>query len=199
MTNLYPTNTRNYNICINTASTCRRLHEETGITFASLYPGCIAETGLFRNHVPLFRTLFPAFQKYVTKGYVSEELAGKRLAQVRAWGHITHLRVFRFLGTIPEVVSAGAQKQACETKKQGVFQYCFSEHSMYLKMENGNHLGVLLYAHLQVVSDTNLRKSGVYWSWSNNTGSFENQLSEEASDDAKGNRLWEVSMKLVGL
>ncbi|GAA0173024.1 hypothetical protein LIER_26726 [Lithospermum erythrorhizon] len=60
----------------------RRYHEETEITFASLYPGCIAETGLFRNHIALFRTLFPPFQKYITKGYVSEEEAGKRLAQV---------------------------------------------------------------------------------------------------------------------
>ncbi len=68
------------------ARVCRRLHESTGITFASLYPGCIAETGLFRNHVPLFRSLFPVFQKYVTKGYVSEEDAGKRLAQVRREG-----------------------------------------------------------------------------------------------------------------
>lgn len=70
----------------------KRLNKDTGITFASLYPGCIAETGLFRSHVPLFRTLFPAFQKYVTKGFVSEEEAGRRLAQVRraggqlAWG-----------------------------------------------------------------------------------------------------------------
>ncbi|GER26313.1 protochlorophyllide reductase [Striga asiatica] len=62
----------------------RRYHEETGISFASLYPGCIAETGLFREHVPLFRLLFPPFQKYITKGYVSEEEAGKRLAQVVA-------------------------------------------------------------------------------------------------------------------
>ncbi len=60
----------------------RRLHDSTGITFSSLYPGCIAETGLFRNHVSLFRTLFPPFQKYITKGYVSEEEAGRRLAQV---------------------------------------------------------------------------------------------------------------------
>ena len=30
----------------------------------------------------LFRTLFPPFQKYITKGYVSEVEAGKRLAQV---------------------------------------------------------------------------------------------------------------------
>ncbi|XWS39473.1 hypothetical protein CRYUN_Cryun18bG0057600 [Craigia yunnanensis] len=51
----------------------RRSHEETGITFASLYPGCIATTGPFREHIPLFRLLFPPFQKYITKGYVSEE------------------------------------------------------------------------------------------------------------------------------
>ena len=60
----------------------RRYHEETGISFASLYPGCIATTGLFREHIPLFRFLFPPFQKYITKGYVSEEESGKRLAQV---------------------------------------------------------------------------------------------------------------------
>lgn len=60
----------------------RRYHEETGITFASLYPGCIATTGLFREHIPLFRLLFPPFQKFVTKGFVSEEEAGTRLAQV---------------------------------------------------------------------------------------------------------------------
>jgi protochlorophyllide reductase len=51
----------------------------------------------------------------------------------------------------------------------------------------------------QVVSDPKLKKSGVYWSWSNTSGSFENQLSEEASDEAKGDRLWDVSMKLTGL
>ncbi|KAM7498731.1 hypothetical protein LguiA_023145 [Lonicera macranthoides] len=59
-----------------------RYHEDTGITFASLYPGCIATTGLFREHIPLFRALFPPFQKYVTKGFVSEDESGKRLAQV---------------------------------------------------------------------------------------------------------------------
>ena len=52
------------------------------MVFASLYPGCIAETGLFRNHYKLFRTIFPPFQKYITKGYVSEEESGRRLAQV---------------------------------------------------------------------------------------------------------------------
>ncbi|EEC67244.1 hypothetical protein OsI_34180 [Oryza sativa Indica Group] len=109
----------------------RRYHGETGVTFASLYPGCIATTGLFREHVPLFRLLFPPFQKYITKGYVSEEEAGKRLAQV--------------------------------------------------------------------VSDPSLTKSGVYWSWNNNSASFENQLSEEASDPEKAKKVWELSEKLVGL
>ncbi|VFQ58586.1 unnamed protein product [Cuscuta campestris] len=109
----------------------RRYHQDTGITFASLYPGCIATTGLFREHIPLFRALFPAFQKYVTKGYVSEEEAGKRLAQV--------------------------------------------------------------------VSDLSLTKSGVYWSWNKNSASFENQLSQEASDADKARKMWELSEKLVGL
>ncbi|KAG6385462.1 hypothetical protein SASPL_154297 [Salvia splendens] len=109
----------------------RRFHEETGITFASLYPGCIATTGLFREHIPLFRLLFPPFQKFITKGFVSEEEAGKRLAQV--------------------------------------------------------------------VSDPSLTKSGVYWSWNKDSASFENQLSQEASDIEKARKLWEVSEKLVGL
>ncbi|PSS16317.1 Protochlorophyllide reductase [Actinidia chinensis var. chinensis] len=109
----------------------RRYHEETGITFASLYPGCIATTGLFREHIPLFRLLFPPFQKYITKGYVSEEEAGKRLAQV--------------------------------------------------------------------VSDPSLTKSGVYWSWNKNSASFENQLSQEASNPEKARKVWEISEKLVGL
>ncbi|CAM0144982.1 unnamed protein product [Urochloa decumbens] len=109
----------------------RRYHEETGITFASLYPGCIATTGLFREHIPLFRLLFPPFQKFVTKGFVSEAESGKRLAQV--------------------------------------------------------------------VSDPSLTKSGVYWSWNKDSASFENQLSQEASDPEKARKLWEISEKLVGL
>jgi protochlorophyllide reductase len=109
----------------------KRYHESTGIVFSSLYPGCIATTGLFRDHYQLFKTLFPPFQKYITKGYVSEEEAGQRLAQV--------------------------------------------------------------------VSDPKLAKSGVYWSWNNTSDSFVNELSEEASDNAKGERLWEISERLVGL
>jgi protochlorophyllide reductase len=58
-----------------------RYHAATGIAFSTMYPGCIAETQLFREKRTWFRTLFPVFMKYVTGGYVSEPEAGERLAQ----------------------------------------------------------------------------------------------------------------------
>jgi len=60
----------------------RRYHEKTGIIFSSMYPGCIAETNLFREKRSWFRKAFPWFMKYVTGGYVGEFEAGDRLAQV---------------------------------------------------------------------------------------------------------------------
>jgi len=62
----------------------RRLHEQSGITFSSMYPGCIAETNLFREKRGWFKTVFPLFMKYITGAYVSEVEAGERLAQVIA-------------------------------------------------------------------------------------------------------------------
>ncbi|WP_414589070.1 protochlorophyllide reductase [Scytonema sp. PCC 10023] len=113
----------------------RRYHESTGITFTSLYPGCVAETPLFRNHYPLFQKLFPKFQKYITGGYVSQELAGERVAVV--------------------------------------------------------------------VADPEYKQSGAYWSWGNrqkkNGKSFVQKVSPQARDDEKGDRMWELSAKLVGL
>lgn len=113
----------------------RRYHDSTGITFSALYPGCVAETGLFRNHYPLFRTIFPWFQKKITGGYVSEEEAGKRVADV--------------------------------------------------------------------VAEPNFNQSGVYWSWGNRQKqgrqAFAQEISDEASDQHKAKRLWELSEKLVGL
>jgi len=60
----------------------QRYHEDTGIVFSSIYPGCIAETALFREKRKWFRKIFPLFMKYVTGGYVGEKEAGERLAQV---------------------------------------------------------------------------------------------------------------------
>lgn len=62
----------------------RRYHGSTGIVFNSLYPGCVADTPLFRNSLPIFQKVFPWFQKNITGGYVSQELAGERVAQVVA-------------------------------------------------------------------------------------------------------------------
>ncbi|NER30207.1 MAG: protochlorophyllide reductase [Symploca sp. SIO1C4] len=113
----------------------RRYHEPTGITFSSLYPGCVATTALFRDHYPLFQKLFPLFQKHITGGFVSEEEAGKRVAEV--------------------------------------------------------------------VANPEYNQSGAYWSWGNrqkkNRKSFVQEVSKEASDDDKAERLWELSAKLVGL
>ncbi len=113
----------------------RRYHESTGIVFSSLYPGCVATTALFRNHYPLFQKLFPLFQKYITGGFVSEELSGERVAAV--------------------------------------------------------------------VADAEYGKSGVYWSWGNRQKvgrkSFVQEVSSEASDDSKAERMWDLSAKLVGI
>jgi protochlorophyllide reductase len=62
----------------------RRFHAETGIIFNTLYPGCVAETALFRNAPKLFQKIFPWFQKNITKGYVSQPLSGERVAEVVA-------------------------------------------------------------------------------------------------------------------
>eukprot|EP00930_Biecheleria_cincta_P030706 TRINITY_DN2127_c0_g1_i1.p1 TRINITY_DN2127_c0_g1~~TRINITY_DN2127_c0_g1_i1.p1 ORF type:complete len:721 (-),score=141.79 TRINITY_DN2127_c0_g1_i1:154-2316(-) len=69
--------------CMMTANMLHeRFHRSTGIAFSSVYPGCIAETPLFREKRPWFRKLFPVFMKYITGGYVGEEEAGQRLFQV---------------------------------------------------------------------------------------------------------------------
>ena len=113
----------------------RRYHASTGISFTSLYPGCVADTPLFRNHYPLFQKIFPWFQKNITGGYVSQELAGERVAMV--------------------------------------------------------------------VADPEYKQSGAYWSWGNRQKkdgkSFVQKVSPQARDDIKGERMWDLSAKLVGI
>ncbi len=111
-----------------------RRFPDSGLTFSSLYPGCVADTPLFRNTPKLFQKIFPWFQKNITKGYVTQELAGDRVAQV--------------------------------------------------------------------VTGDQFSQSGAHWSWGNRQKagreSFVQELSERASDD-KAERMWDISMKLVGL
>ena len=48
---------------ITTQELHRRLHGETGIVFSSLYPGCVADTPLFRNTPKAFQTIFPGSRR----------------------------------------------------------------------------------------------------------------------------------------
>jgi len=43
----------------------------TGIAFSSMYPGCIAESPLFREKRAWFRKYFPIFMKFITGMYFS--------------------------------------------------------------------------------------------------------------------------------
>ncbi len=54
-----------------------RFHAQTGIVFSTLYPGCVADTPLFRNAPRLFQKIFPWFQKNITKGYIAHGLPPK--------------------------------------------------------------------------------------------------------------------------
>jgi protochlorophyllide reductase len=120
---------------ITTRELHRRLYDSTHIVFSSLYPGCVADTPLFRNTPRAFQVIFPWFQKNITGGYVSQELAGERVAQV--------------------------------------------------------------------VVDPEFGLSGVHWSWGNRQRKegrqFVQELSEQASDQVTASRVWDLSMKLVGL
>ena len=60
----------------------RRLHDSTGVTFNSMYPGCIAMTSLFREKREWFRYFFfPTLMKAIGS-YVTQVEAGERLASV---------------------------------------------------------------------------------------------------------------------
>jgi protochlorophyllide reductase len=112
-----------------------RYHPGTGIVFATLYPGCVADTPLFRHAPKAFQTIFPWFQKNITKGYVSQPLSGARVAEV--------------------------------------------------------------------VADPAFTRSGVHWSWGNRqkpgARAFAQPLSAKAENARRSARLWDLSLRLVGL
>lgn len=45
----------------------RRYHEKTGVIFGTVYPGCVADTALFRDTPRAFQVIFPWFQKNITR------------------------------------------------------------------------------------------------------------------------------------
>ncbi len=118
-----------------TTQELHRRFNSSPILFSSLYPGCVANTRLFRNTPKLFQWLFPWFQKLITGGFVSEALAGDRVAQV--------------------------------------------------------------------VADPQFAISGVHWSWGNrqrkDRQQFSQELSDRVTDPVTSRKVWELSMRLVGL
>eukprot|EP00960_Hanusia_phi_P024767 729392-Hanusia_phi.AAC.1 len=62
----------------------KRYGKSRGLVVNAMFPGCIAESPLFRQKRGWFRWLFPKFQKFVTKQFVPEEIAGQRVANVVA-------------------------------------------------------------------------------------------------------------------
>lgn len=50
-------------------------YKDSGMVVSALFPGCIAESPLFREKRGWFRTLFPLFQKYITKQFVTTEVS----------------------------------------------------------------------------------------------------------------------------
>ena len=118
-----------------TTQELHRRFKDSPVVFSSLYPGCVANTKLFRNTPKIFQLLFPWFQKLITGGFVSQLLAGKRVAQV--------------------------------------------------------------------VADPEFGISGVHWSWGNrqqkNRRQFSQELSTRATDPITSKRVWDLSMRMVGL
>ena len=55
--------------------TIQELHRrfnDSSIVFSSLYPGCVANTKLFRFTPKIFQWLFPLFQRFITGGFESQ-------------------------------------------------------------------------------------------------------------------------------
>uniref|UniRef100_A0A7N0REE7 Uncharacterized protein n=1 Tax=Kalanchoe fedtschenkoi TaxID=63787 RepID=A0A7N0REE7_KALFE len=77
----------------------------------------LATTGLFREHIPPFRTLF---QKYITKGFVSEDEAGKRLTQVVSDQSLTKSGVYWSWKKTSALCENQLSREASDAKKLGL-------------------------------------------------------------------------------
>jgi len=59
----------------------------TGVTSVAIFPGCVANSNLFREKRGWFRYIFfPILQKYITRQYVPNDGAGRRVAEVAPQG-----------------------------------------------------------------------------------------------------------------
>ena len=69
----------------------RRYHESTGIIFGTVYPGCVADTALFRDTPKAFQTIFPWFQK------ISPKAMSRNPWLANAWPRWSSIQSLRLL------------------------------------------------------------------------------------------------------
>jgi len=61
-----------------------------GVTSVAIFPGCVADSNLFREKRGWFRyVFFPILQKYITRQYVPNDEAGRRVAEVATQGQFS--------------------------------------------------------------------------------------------------------------
>jgi len=61
-----------------------------GVTSVAIFPGCVADSNLFREKRGWFRyVFFPILQKYITRQYVPNDGAGRRVAEVATQGQFS--------------------------------------------------------------------------------------------------------------
>jgi protochlorophyllide reductase len=61
-----------------------------GVTSVAIFPGCVADSNLFREKRGWFRyVFFPILQKYITRQYVPNNEAGRRVAEVASRGQFS--------------------------------------------------------------------------------------------------------------
>merc|ERR1719262_1747169 len=59
-----------------------RFHRSSDISFSSIYPGCLADSPIFKEKREWFEKHFPAYMEHLTSGFIGEQEAGQRLFQV---------------------------------------------------------------------------------------------------------------------
>jgi len=61
-----------------------------GVTYVAIFPGCVADGNLFLEKRGWFRyVFFPILQKYITRQYVPNDEAGRRVAEVATQGQFS--------------------------------------------------------------------------------------------------------------
>jgi len=150
----------------------RRLHPSTGIVFNSMYPGCIAQTQLFREKRDWFRYFFfPTLMKADTPPPLSRD--GEREGGGGGGGLLTPWRREQAIG------SYVSQKEAGERLAQTIADPQAAKSGVYWSW-NGDAKSI-----------------GVGNAGGAGGDLFENSFSGMVQDEANGQLCWDYSMELV--